>query len=537
MVILLARARMERLSGSIMLLWGWRRALVAFLAGAFLVLSAAPFDFFAAGFVSFPVLVWLLDGAVPDRPGGRLRSLVPAFLVGWWFGFGYFVVGLWWVGMAMLVDAGSHAWAIPIAVVLLPAILALFYGFAAGLARIAWGDGLGRILALAAAFGLAEWLRTFVFTGFPWNPVGYAAMPIPLLMQSVSVVGTTGMNTLAVIVFAMPAVLAGRRHRRSGLIVATALVAAHVGYGYLALARPRGAPAATVSVRIVQPAIDQARKIDRQARDEIFRTLLALSGQPAEAGATPPGLILWPETSVPFIFAERPDSLTAIAELLADGQMLMAGAVRAEESSGGEPTRYYNSVVQIDSAGVIAGSVDKVHLVPGGEYLPFEDLFGQLGIDRIVAIPVSFAPGAGRRALAAPGGLTAAAFVCYEMIFPDLVAEGVGGADFIVTVTNDGWFGDTPGPYQHLRQAQIRAVEAAKPVLRAANTGISAVIDERGRILDALAIDARGALDYAMPVPEPAKHAVSPRLAGFFLLFLAATLALGLRARPRRRVG
>lgn len=523
---------MERLSGSVILLWGWRRALVAFLAGAFFVLSAAPFDFFAAGFVSFPVLVWLLDGAVPDPAGGRLRRFVPAFVVGWWFGFGYFVVGLWWVGMAMLVDAGSHAWAIPIAVILLPAIMALFYGLAAALARIAWGDGLGRILALAAAFGAAEWLRTFLFTGFPWNPAGYAAMPIPLLMQSVGAVGTVGMNTLAVLVFAMPALLAGRRHRRSGFVVATVLVAVHAGYGYFTLAAPRSGPASTVSVRIVQPAIDQSRKIDREARDDIFRTLLSLSAQPVAAGETPPGLILWPETSVPFIFAERPDSLTAIADLLAGGQVLMAGAVRAEEGSGGEPTRYYNSVVAIDDGGEIAGAVDKVHLVPGGEYLPFEDFFARLGVTRIVAIPVSFSPGTEHRALAIPGGLTAASFVCYEMIFPDLVAEGARAADLIVTVTNDAWFGDTPGPYQHLRQAQIRAVETGRPVLRAANTGISAVIDERGRILDALAIDARGTLDYAIHVREPVKPVLAPQTAGFTVLLIVMALALGLRLWP-----
>lgn len=528
---------MERLSGSIILLWGWRRALVAFIAGAFLVLSTAPFDFFAAGFFSFPALVWLLDGAVPDRGRGRLRRFVPDFVTGWWFGFGYFVVGLWWVGMAMLVDAGSFAWAIPFAVVLLPAIMALFYGFAAALARLAWSDGLGRILALAAAFGVAEWLRTFVFTGFPWNPVGYAAMPIPLLMQSVSVVGSVGMNTLVVLVFAMPALLAGRRHRRAGFALATMLVAAHVAWGYLMLSRVSGEAPSTIAVRIVQPSIDQARKLDREARDEIFRTLLSLSAQPVEAGAAAPGLIVWPETSVPFIFAERPDSLTAIADLLSGGQILLAGAVRAEEGAGSEATRYYNSVVEIDDAGEITGAVDKVHLVPGGEYLPFEDLFARIGITRIVAMPVSFSPGAEHRTLAAPGGLRAAAFVCYEMIFPDLVADGTEAADFIVTVTNDAWFGDTPGPYQHLRQAQIRAVETGRPVLRAANTGISAVIDERGRILDALAIDARGTLDYALPVREPANPVVPARTAGFSVLLTVAALSLGLRAGRRKSLG
>lgn len=527
---------MERLSGSIILLWGWRRALVAFLAGAFLVLSAAPFDFFAAGFVSFPTLVWLLDGAVPERGGGRLRRFVPAFVTGWWFGFGYFVVGLWWVGMAMLVDAGSFAWAIPFAVVLLPAIMALFYGLAAALAKLAWSDGLGRLFALAAAFGLAEWLRTFVFTGFPWNPVGYAAMPIPLLMQSVSVVGTVGMNTLVVLVFSTPALLAGRRHRRAGFALATALVAAHVAWGYYSLARTPAEAASTVAVRIVQPSIDQSRKLDREARDEIFRTLLSLSSQQAEAGAATPGLIVWPETSVPFIFAERPDSLAALAELLSPGQVLLAGAVRSEAGAGGESTRYYNSVVQIDDAGQITGAVDKVHLVPGGEYLPFEELFARIGITSIIAMPVSFSPGAEHRELAFAGGLTAAAFICYEMIFPDLVAAGASAADFIVTVTNDAWFGDTPGPYQHLRQAQIRAVEAGRPVLRAANTGISAVIDERGRILDALAIDARGTLDYALAVRPASLPAVSPRTAGLTILLIVAALSFGLRAGQRLRL-
>ncbi len=220
---------MERLAGRIILLWGWRRALVAFLAGALTVLGQAPYDFFAACFVSFPALVLLLDGATGEPGAGRFGRLRPAFGIGWWFGFGYFLAGLWWIGGAMLVEADSFAWALPLATIGIPLGLAFFYGFATAVARLLWSDGIGRIAALAFGFALAEWLRSFLFTGFPWNAVGYAAMPVPLLMQSVSVVGMNGMNALAVFVFSMPALLANRRHGGLGLGLAALLVIAHVG--------------------------------------------------------------------------------------------------------------------------------------------------------------------------------------------------------------------------------------------------------------------------------------------------------------------
>src|SRR6185312_2591105 len=250
---------MERLAGRIILLWGWRRALTAFLAGALAVLSQAPFDFFAVCFVSFPVLVWLLDGAT-SAPAGPMRRLMPAFVTGWWFGFGYFLAGLWWIGGAVLVEADSFAWALPLAVVGIPALLALFYGLACAVARLLWSDGIGRIAALAFGFGLAEWLRTFLFTGFPWNAIGYAAMPIPLLMQSVSVVGMIGMNALAVFVFAMPALLAAQRHLRLGMALATLLAAAHVAFGHVRLNAPVETKGENLSVRIVQPSIDLSEK-------------------------------------------------------------------------------------------------------------------------------------------------------------------------------------------------------------------------------------------------------------------------------------
>lgn len=528
---------MERHAGRIILLWGWKRALVAFVAGAFAVLGQAPYDFFAACFVSFPILVWLLDGAVADRPAGFLRRLMPAFATGWWFGFGYFLAGLWWVGGALLVEAESFAWALPFAVVGIPLILAFFYGFAAALARLLWSDGIGRIAALAFAFGLAEWLRTFLFTGFPWNPLGFAAMPVPLFMQSVAVVGVTGMNVLAVFVFAMPALLADRRNLKLGFSLAAVLVAAHAAYGYYRLAAPAAPAGRTINVRLVQPNIDLSEKWDGRVRDRIFAGMLQLSAEAPKPGAKKPDLIVWPETSVPFLFTERPDALVAIGDMLAEGQMLMAGTVREEgESSADAEARYYNSVVSINDKGEIVDAVDKVHLVPFGEYIPFAGLMERIGLTQLVAGPMNFTAGTSRRPLDLPGGLKAAAFVCYEIIFPRLVAVDAASTQIMVNVTNDAWFGDTPGPYQHFRQSQIRAVENGLPVLRAANTGISGIVDPSGRVVDALAMNVRGTIDFSLPVAAAgATSTPFSRVNGFLIMFVIAVAASGLKLRQRLR--
>jgi len=521
---------MERLAGRIILLWGWRRAITAFLAGALAVFSQAPYDFFAVCFLSFPVLVWLLDGATVAAPAGFFRRLVPAFATGWWFGFGYFLAGLWWIGGAMLVEADSFAWALPFAVVGIPLILAFFYGFACAVARLFWSDGLGRIAALAFGFGLAEWLRTFLFTGFPWNAIGYAATPVPLMMQSVSVTGMVGMNALAVFVFAMPALLASSRHLRLGLSLAAVLALAHIGFGYIRLAGPSESADRTVSVRIVQPNIDMSEKWDASVRDRIFRTLLDLSAEQPRKDAPKPQLILWPETSVPFFFTDRPDALTALGALLDEGQLLIAGAMREE---GGASTkgdaRYYNSVIAINASGEIVDAVDKVHLVPFGEYMPFADLLARFGLEQIVAGPMNLAPGIERHAITVPPGIRALPFICYEIIFPELVAVDATSTDIIVNVTNDAWFGDTPGPYQHFRQAQLRAVEAGLPLVRAANTGVSGVIDQRGRIIDALAMDTRGVIDVTLLLGRYDKLTFGyPGINGLVILFAFGAIGLGM---------
>ncbi len=520
---------MERLAGRVILLWGWRRALTALAAGAFAALSQPPFDFFAACFVSFPVLVWLIDGAASQPGEGLSRRAARPFLIGWWFGFGYFLAGLWWTGTALLVEAELFAWALPLAVIGLPALLAVFYGLAAGLARLFWNDGAGRIAALAAGFALAEWLRGFALTGFPWNAIGLAAMPVPLAMQSVGVVSMAGINALSVFVFATPALLASRRGRAPAFAVAALAAALHLGYGAWRLNGAEAAPDTLLNVRIVQPSVSQSEKWDADVRERIFASLIELSARPAAAGAAAPDLIVWPETAVPFLLSERPQALTALAELLDARQTLFSGAVRAEGERA--DARYYNAIVAIDGEGEIVAAADKMWLVPFGEFMPFAELLSRIGVEKLVRSVSAFTPGSQRPLLAARPGVAALPFICYEIIFPGMAGFGDTPADFILNVTNDAWFGNTPGPYQHFRQAQIRAVEAGRPLVRAANNGISGVVDAYGRIVDAFALDAVGALDVAVPRQRLSSPGRPEPVGACIIIFFAAWAAFGLGRR------
>lgn len=532
---------MERFANRILLMTGWRRSLLAVLAGALTVLGQAPFGIFAVCFVTFPLLVWLLDGAIARPSRSWIATAWPAFATGWWFGFGYFVAGLWWIGNALFAEAGDYVWLWPFAVLAIPAFLAIFYGLAAVLARMMWSDGIGRIAALAFGFGVAEWLRSFAFTGFPWNAIGYAAMPVPMLMQSASAVGIVGMNALAVFVFSLPAVFAQGRWRAgfsAGLLVA--LLCAHAGYGYWRLAGVEAPDPGAPLVRIVQPDIEQSEKWDAERRNEIFDTLLALTTEPNATGEKP-AIIVWPETSIPFILTESPDAVAAIAEALDSDQTLLAGAVRSAETGDGDGgSTYYNSILALNADGVIIDAADKEHLVPFGEYLPFKAIAERLGLKKIADADRGYSAAETRRTLSLPDGVVVLPSICYEAIFPyEMQADG-DPATMIVNVTNDAWYGNTPGPYQHVHQARLRAVENGLPLVRAANNGISGIFDAYGRQLDALGYGVRGAVEArpGAPLPETIYRHYGWRIflsILFALAILAAGGRLAGRALHRRR--
>lgn len=498
---------MHSVANAIIVLWGWRRLTVAFLAGAISSLALPPWFAFPVLWLSLPVLVWLIDGAIAVAAAGPLRRLLPAALVGWTFGFGYFLAGLWWIGAAFLVDAEKFAWLLPVAVLALPAGLALFWAIGAALARLFWFDGWPRILVFAVAFTIAEWLRGTVLTGFPWNAFGYTLTPTPIMMQSAAVVGLWGLTLAAFIVFAAPALLAsperpGLLGRRLFLGFAATIFLAHVAFGAI---RPTGASDAspsTVRLRIVQPSIDQSEKWQEENRDEIFRRFLELSDSASAAGNSGIGavdLLVWPESAFPFFLTDRPDALAALAALLPDGTTLISGAARAERGGVGEPPRIFNSIYVIGDDGEILDAYDKVHLVPFGEFLPFQSALEALGLRQLTGIPGGFSAGPHRRTLTLADAPPFAPLICYEIIFPDAATEPEVRPGWLLNLTNDTWFGDTPGPRQHFLQARLRAVEEGLPLVRAANSGISAIVDAHGRIVASLGVGEIGVVDGDLP--------------------------------------
>lgn len=531
---------MESLAGAIILLTHWRRAATAFAAGAVLALTLPPLDIFPAGFLAFPILVWLLDGAVA-RPGlGGLRAQAPAFWTGWWFGFGYFVAGLWWLGAAVLVDAEHFAWALPLAVLGLPALLAVFFGVAAMAAHLFWHDGFARILALACAFAGAEWLRGILFTGFPWNALGMTIASNPLFMQAAAVAGSEGLALVAVLLFAAPAVLADRRGRAWGVVVPALGLAALAGWGFARpLLEPAETNARTLAVRLVQPSIIQTLKWDDAEKDAIFETLMRLTkGAGAASDDARPELVVWPETALPFLIEERPQALALIGEALDAGQMLLTGAIRVEGESAAT-ARYYNSVLAVDADGNVAGAADKVHLVPFGEYLPLREWLEPLGLREVAVTPGAFSAGPAHGRIDGPAGVKIAPLICYEVIFPGLVRAQAAGADLLINVTNDAWYGVTPGPYQHFRQAQLRAVETGRPVLRVANNGLSGAIDPFGRVSGGLALNAVAASDLRISLqPHDTVQARHGRLILLaMVVFCAFWHMISRWASRRRRAG
>jgi apolipoprotein N-acyltransferase len=487
----------------IVLSWGWRRALIAFTAGALSVLALAPFDAWPLMFVTLPVLVWLVDGAA----GGRIGGIASAAIAGWWFGFGYFLAGLYWVGNAFLVDAKTFGWLLPFAVTALPAGMACYSALGLALARALWTRGPARVLALAAALTIAEWLRGFLFSGFPWNAYGYSLTGPLVLAQGASLVGIWGLTFLAVAVFASPATLIDDRAdtRRPWLPGAIALVvlAALAGYGAWRLARTPTAFVDNVRLRIMQPNLQQDEKFNYSAKQRVMNRYLDLSDRstgPQSSGVRDVTHLIWPESAFPFLLTREPDALAQIAALLPQGTVLITGAVRAPElPPGKELTRAYNSIYVIDHDGSIVTVYDKIHLVPFGEYLPFQDFLESLGLMQLTKVPGGFLAGERRRLLNVPRAPRAAPFICYEIIFPGEVATGGDRPGWLINLTNDGWFGMSSGPYQHLQQARVRTIEQGLPLVRAANTGISAVVDPLGRVIKSLSLGAEGVLDASLP--------------------------------------
>jgi apolipoprotein N-acyltransferase len=527
-----------RLAHWIVLSWGWRRALVAFAAGAVSVLALAPFDAWPVLFFTFPILVWLVDGAA----GGRLGGLPSAAIAGWWFGFGYFLAGLYWVGYAFLVDAKTFGWLLPFAVIALPAAMACYTGLGLALARMLWTRGPTRLIALAVALTATEWLRGHLFSGFPWNVYGYALTGPLVLAQSAALIGIWGLTFIAVAVFASPAVFTDDRTdtRRPWLPIALgiAILAALATYGAWRLGRTPTAFVDNVRLRIMQPNLQQDDKFNYSAKQRVMSHYLELSDRstgPQSTGVRDATHLIWPESAFPFLLTREPDALAQIAALLPEGTVLITGAVRAPELPPGQKIeRAYNSIYVIDHDGSILSVYDKIHLVPFGEYLPFQDFLEKLGLMQLTKLPGGFIAGERRRPMQVPRAPRMLPFLCYEIIFPGETVPDNERPGWLLNLTNDGWFGISSGPYQHLQQARVRTIEQGLPLVRAANTGISAVIDPLGRIVKSLPLGAEGIMDASLPRRIDATLYARTGDSGVALV-IGAALIIIIRRRAKRR--
>ena len=478
-----------------------------------------------------PVLLVAVPGLLAVL--GAAASWRRAASLGLAWGFGHNLGGLYWVTEALLTDPARWWWLVPLAAPALAAAMALY---AVPPALVAWSlaPGWRRVAGFAGAWTLAEMARGVLFTGFPWNPLGSAWAFAALPVQGAAAVGVHGLSLLTLLLAGLPAIAA-----RGAWAAGGAAVLASFAFGAWRLSAPEPAAEPPVRLVLVQAGVAQGEKWREDRRLAIFRRHLDLTAAAAARAAAEarPGTavaVVWPEAATQFFLAQDPDARRLAAAALPSGleaaaALLLAGTVRAEWAPDGRPARLWNSLVALDAAGEVRAVYDKARLVPFGEYMP---LGGLLPI-RLAAGGMDFGAGPGPAAFSAPGLPPFGALICYEVAFPGAVAPTPRPA-WLVNVTNDAWFGRSAGPWQHLAAARLRAVEEGLPLARAAQTGISAVFDARGRRLAALGIGETGTLGADLPAAAPATPFAR---AGQAIPAALALAALGLAVLPRRGRG
>ncbi len=488
----------------------WVQLIFAAALGIIAALGQAPYNQPIATVLALG-MVFLLFRRMA-RPG-------QAALIGWAFGFGYFALALIWILEPFQIDVERYGWMAPFALLLLCAGLALFWALAFWAARRLSA----RTWPLILTWTAAEMLRAYVFTGFPW------ATPAQVLVEglagrSLAWVGPHGANlwmmTLAWVI-SFPAIYHRRHVMRAGQALVMGVVVA------LIMSPPRvpDAPLSDHIVRLIQPNVPQALKWNPDYFDTFFQRQLDLSAVP---GTRRPALVIWPEAAIPWRLENAGNALPTMADA-AKGVPVLFGVNRAANG------RLFNALAVIDSMGVVQQTYDKHHTVPFGEYVPFGDLLSRFGVERVSTQEGDgFSRGPGPELLDMGPLGTALPLICYEAVFAHLVGAAPARPDMLIQITNDAWFGQDAGPQQHLAQARMRAIEQGLPLMRAANTGISAMIDPWGRITHSLPLGQAGALDAPLPLPRaPTLYARMGDAPIAALLGLLLTVAVLRKRRAR----
>lgn len=472
----------------------WRH-LIVFILGIIAAGAMPPFHLLFLLPLSFTGLLLILSGA---------KNKKQAFLMGWLFGWGYFIAGLYWIGIAFTIDADAHAALIPLPVLGLPAFLGIFIGLVTLLTHQFGGTGLRRVLFFSLTWTSMEVARSYLFTGFPWNLIGYSWLFSPQMSQLISVVGTIGVSFLTMFLCALPLTIFSRDYpaKRKATLVACALsvLGAQYGYGALRLENSSLALVENARLRIVQPNIRQQDKWKRHLRPLHVKKLVSLSLSP---GIEEISHIIWPETAIPYFLTTNQKVADYVRTIIPAKGALIAGAPRRALKQ----RLYWNSLHVMSPDGKFTDIYDKQHLVPYGEYMPLRSILDSLGIINLIPAldkmsDFNRSDDSYDEIVAVPGLPDARGLICYEVAFATEIDSGKP-FDWILNLTNDGWFGDTTGPYQHLVTTQARALEQGVPVVRAANTGISALIDPYGQISSRLDLNEAGILDISLPKALP----------------------------------
>jgi apolipoprotein N-acyltransferase len=502
-----------------------RPRLTAFLLGALAALALPPFHLYPL-LLAFAGLLDLLR---------RTERRAEAFVLGWCFGFAHFLLGLYWIGIAFFTDAERFGlFAVP-AVLLLCAYLACYPAIASWLTVLhRWGSPIASALVLAVAWTAGEAVRGALFGGFPWNLIGYAFAQSTAISQLAALTGIYGLSLLAVALGALPVVWLDRSKRaRWQPLAAGVAILALIGLGGAVRLADGGAPPVdAVHLRLVQGNIPQAEKWQPEGRARAFERHLALSSQRL-------GLVthvVWPESAAPYPLDQDGVAREMIARVVPPGGYLLTGGERFDLSR--EPPLAWNTLFVLDNTGAVLARYDKRDLVPFGEFLPLRGLLSRLGLEKLTHGSIDFQAGPGRTTITLPGLPPVSPLICYEAIFSGSVVDPEARPDWLLNITNDAWFGRSSGPYQHLAMARMRAIEEGLPLVRSANSGISAVVDPWGRTEAQLGLGETGVLDAALPRPLAggtpyARTGPAIALAPAGLMLIGAFL---LEARRRRTV-
>ncbi|SDY35769.1 apolipoprotein N-acyltransferase [Citreimonas salinaria] len=444
---------------------------LAFVAGAVMALGTPPYDLWPLAILSIAAIFAIL------------RNARRWALAGWAAGTGYFGVSLSWIVEPFFIEPEIYGWMAPFALVGLAAGLALFWAAAFGLAARLKAK---RFLALVVLWTAAELARSTVLTGFPWSLVGYLWLETPVI-QWAAVAGPHGL-TFATLGLAALAASGRRPALGAGLGVAV------LWAGGVWLTPPMQDLSDRPVVRLVQPNAPQTEKWDPERQRIFYERQLDFTAAPADDPARAPSLVVWPETALPMLLEDAGNAFAAMTDA-AEGTPVATGILRYEDG------RYYNALVLVEN-GAATQLYDKHHLVPFGEYMPLPGLVSRLGLRALAARATGgFAAGPGPRPMPLGPLGTALPLICYEAVFPQDINAAGFRPDWMLHVTNDAWFGTWSGPYQHLAQSRIRAIEQGVPLLRAANTGVSAAIDGAGRVLASLDLGQAGFVDAPLPPP------------------------------------